>query len=91
MQTPVDKLLKRHAKLVQSDLLKVASHVQREADDWIVNTLMIEGESVPFTYKRKRRYRSLAGQRVNITYYPTEKTVAGMPFEVMHVVCIRIA
>lgn len=91
MPSSVDKLLNRHQKLVQSDMLKVASHVQREQDEWIINTLMIEGQSVPFIYKRKRRYKSLQGQRVNMTYYPSVNVVAGMEFEVMKVVRIRVA
>jgi hypothetical protein len=91
MKSAVDHLLKKHQKLVQSDMLKVASHVQREQDDWIVNTLMIEGQGTPFVYKRKRPYRSLQGQRVNMTYYVDVDTVAGIEFEVMRVVRIRIA
>ncbi len=63
MKSTVDTLLKKHQKLTQSDHMKVASHVQREADEWIVNTLMIEGHNIPFIYKRKRPYRSLTGQR----------------------------
>lgn len=91
MKSTVDTLLKKHQKLIQSDHLKVASHVQREADDWIVNTLMIEGHNIPFIYKRKRPYRSLAGQRVNMTYYAAVENVAGIEFDVMKVVRIRIA
>ncbi|WP_260293146.1 hypothetical protein [Sedimenticola hydrogenitrophicus] len=91
MQSPVDKLLKKHRELVQSDGRMVASHVQREQGEWIINTLMIAGQSVPFIYKRRRRYKSLQGQRVNITYYPTVDAVAGIEFEVMKVVRIRVA
>lgn len=91
MKTDVDTLLKKHAKLVQSDMQKVVSHVQRDQDDWIVNTLMIAGQSTPFIYRRKRLYKSLEGQRVNMTYYPETQRVAGIEFEVMKVVRIRIA
>lgn len=91
MSSGVDRLLKRHPGLVQSDHLKVASHVQREAEEWIINTLMIVGQEVPFVYKRQRRYRSLQGQRVNLTYYPDTDSVAGIEFEVMRVVRIRVA
>ena len=91
MKTDVDNLLNKHGKLVQSDMQKVVSHVQRDQDEWIVNTLMIEGHAVPFIYKRKRLYKSLEGQRVNMTYYPDTDAVAGIEFEVMRVVRIRIA
>jgi hypothetical protein len=91
MQSPVDKLLKKHRKLLQSDRRVVESHVQREQGDWIINTLMIAGQSVPLIYKRKRRYKSLQGQRVNITYYAAVDAVAGIEFEVMKVVRIRVS
>ncbi|RDH89396.1 MAG: hypothetical protein DIZ77_02435 [endosymbiont of Seepiophila jonesi] len=91
MQSEPEKLLKRHPKLVHSDMLRVVSHVQRDEGDWIINTLMLEGHEVPFSYKRKRRYKNIAGQRVNLTYYPGTKAVAGIEFEVMNVVRIKIA
>ncbi len=91
MQTDQEKLLKQHTKLVHSDMLKVTSHVQRDEGDWIINTLLTEGYDVPFNYKRKRRYKNLTGQRVNLTYYPTIKVVAVIEFEVMNVVRIKIA
>lgn len=91
MKSDADKLLKKHANLVHSQMLKVESHVQRESGDWFINTLMIEGYSVPFKYKRKQRYKSLTGQRVNLTYYPTSRNVAGMEIEEMNVVRVRIA
>jgi len=72
-------------------MVKVMSHVQRSAGDWIVNTIMIDGCDVPFKYKRKKEYKDLKGQRVNLTYYPAIETVAGMEFEVMNVVRIKIA
>ena len=91
MQTEPEKLLKKHAQLVHSDNVRVTSHVQREKGDWILNALMIEGCQVPFKYKRSKKYKNLQGQRVNLTYYPATETVAGMEFEVMRVVRIRVA
>jgi len=91
MQSDPEKMLKRHPRLVHSEMLKVASHVQRDEGEWIVNTLMVEGHEVAFSYKRKRRYRDLTGQRVNLTYYPATKLVAGIEFEEMKVVRIKIA
>jgi len=91
MRSETDKLLKMHEKLVQSDMRKVLSHVQRVEGDWFLNTLMIEGCDAPFKYKRKRRYKTLAGQRVNLTYYPEMEEVAGIEFEVMKVVRVRVA
>lgn len=91
MNVSPEKLLEKHRTLIQSDRRKVLSHVQREAGEWIINTLMIDGCDTPFRYKRKRRYRSLAGQRVNLTYYRDEMRVAGLPMEIMTVVRIRRA
>jgi len=91
MASPVDKLLKKHQKLTHSDMLKVVSHVQRESGEWIINTLMIEGHSVPFKFKRKQAYKNVKGQRVNLTYYPSVESIAGMEMEVMNVVRIKIS
>ena len=91
MPSDFNKLLEKHPQLVHSEMLKVASHVQRDENEWIVNTLTVEGYDVPFSYKRKKRYKNLAGQRVNLTYYPSTRAVAGIDFEVMNVVRIRIA
>ena len=85
------KLIKRHEKLTHSDMMKVDSHVQREKDGWFLNTLMIEGCEAPFRYKRKKKYKNLQGQRVNLTYYPTTENVAGMEIEMMSVVRIKIS
>ncbi len=71
--------------------MKVASHVQREAGEWIVNTLMVEGYDVAFKYKRKKLYKNLKGQRVNLTYYSDKEVVAGISIEIMTVVRIKIA
>ena len=90
MKSDVDKLLKKHDKLTHSDMQKVTSHVQRQSGEWIINTLMIEGCSAPFRFKRKDQYRDLKGARVNLTYYPEVETVAGFDMEIMNVVRIRI-
>ena len=84
-----EKLLKKNPSLVHSDELKVASHVQRKLDDWILNTIMIDGHDVPFKFKRKKAYKDLTGASINITYYPESESVAGFDIEVMHVVRIR--
>ena len=52
---------------------------------------MIEGCDVPFKYKRKKPYKDLKGQRVNLTYYAATEMVAGIEFEVMKVVRIKIS
>ena len=91
MKSDPDKLLKKHRNLTHSDMMKVTSHVQRESGEWIINTLMLEGYDVPFKYKRKKRYKSLKGQRVNVTYYPDVELVAGMEFEIMTVVRVKVA
>lgn len=91
MKTDAEKLLARHRQLVHSEMLKVTSHVQRQAGDWIINTLMVEGCEAPFRYRRKKQYRNIQGQRVNLTYYAATETVAGLEFEVMNVVRIKIA
>lgn len=91
MKSEPEKLIARHENLVHSEMRKVISHVQREAGEWIINTLMIEGCDIPFKYKRKKKYKSLKGQRVNLTYYPDIETVAGIRMEVMNVVRIKIA
>jgi hypothetical protein len=85
----VDSMLERHGELVQSDKMRVVSHVQRDQGEWILNTLMLEGYEVPFRYKRKKQYRSLVGARVNLTYYPSTVQVAGMAMETMQVVRIK--
>ena len=91
MKSDVDKLLKKNVQLNQVDLVKVASHVQREIEDgdWVVNTLMLEGYDVPFKYRRKKKYKNLQGAPVNLTYYPQLEKVAGFDMEVMKVVRIR--
>lgn len=90
-KSPVDKMLTNHPDLTHSTDVKVVSHVQREKGEWYINTLMIDGVTVPFTYKRKKLYRSLQGARVNLTYYPSTQQLAGMEMEIMKVVRVRTA
>ncbi|MFT7141621.1 MAG: hypothetical protein ACJAYE_003600 [Candidatus Azotimanducaceae bacterium] len=91
MKSDAEKLLKKNDQLNQLDSVKVVSHVQREVDGrtWVSNSLMLDGYDVPFKYRRKKKYRSLQGARVNLTYYPQIERVAGMDIEVMKVVRIR--
>lgn len=89
MSSDPDKLLQKNRQLNQLDSQKVASHVQREQEDWVLNTLMLEGYDVPFRYSRKKRYRSLEGARVNLTYYPVTETIGGLSIETMKVVRVR--
>lgn len=91
MSKAIDKLLKEHQKLVHTDSIKVVSHVQRKEDDWFINTLMLQDLNVPFKYKRKKQYKSLMDQHVNITYYPETETVAGFDIEIMKVVRVKVA
>jgi hypothetical protein len=89
MQSDPKKLVETHKNLIHSELMKVMSHVQREQDDWILHTLMVEGCDVPFKFKRKGKYKSLKGARVNMTYYSQQETVAGTNFEMMKVVRVK--
>lgn len=91
MNTDEKKLIKKHHELVHSEMQKVVSHVQRNTRDWIINTIMIEGYEVPFRFKRKKPYKNVKGQRVNLTYYPAKENVGGIELEVMNVVRIKIA
>ncbi len=72
-------------------MVKVTSHVQRDTKEWVLNTIMIEGCDVPFKYKRKKVYKNIKGQRVNLTYYPVTESIAGIKMETMKVVRIKIA
>lgn len=85
----IKKLLKKHQQLNQLDMAKVTSHVQRQTDDSVLNTVLLEGYDVPFQYTRGKVYKSLMGGRVNLTYYPVSKSIAGVDFEIMKVVRIR--
>lgn len=89
MKSDPESLLKNNDELIHSDALKVKSHAQRPQEDWVLHTLMIEGYDVPFRFKRQGKYRTLRGARVNLTYYPTQEMVAGIPVEVMKVVRVK--
>lgn len=89
MQSDPVKLVKKHEELTHSDAVKVVSHVQRDKNEWILNTVMIEDCEVPFKFKRKQQYKNLIGARVNITYYASTEVVAGLDFEIMNVVRIK--
>ena len=91
MNTDGNKLTKKHHELVHSEMQKVISHVQRDTREWVINTIMIEGCDVPFKYKRKKTYKNIKGQRVNLTYYLAKEEVAGIELDVMNVVRIKIA
>jgi len=91
-KSAVDKLLDTHQELVHSENMKVISHVQRadrNDDEWYINTIMLENIDTPFKYKRKKQYKSLANQYVNITYYPDNETVAGFDIEIMKIVRLK--
>ncbi|MDF1690075.1 MAG: hypothetical protein P1U35_10740 [Cycloclasticus sp.] len=90
MQSDPKKLVEKHSSLTHSELMKVISHVQRNQGDWVLHTVMVEGCTVPFKFKRKSKYQSLKGARVNMTYYPTQETVAGIDLDIMKVVRIKI-
>ncbi|MFT5813502.1 MAG: hypothetical protein ACI9VT_001254 [Psychroserpens sp.] len=83
-------LTDKHKELTHSEQQTVLSHVQREVDEWYINTIMLKGIDVPFKYRRKKLYKSLQNQQVNITYYPTNELVAGFELEVMKIVRIKI-
>lgn len=91
MNNDPEKLLSKHASLTETSNAKVVSHVQRDEDDWVRHTIMLDGYDVPFVFRRKKAYRSLVGARVNITYYRQTETVAGIDFESMKVVRIKRA
>jgi hypothetical protein len=89
MKSLPEQLTIKHPALTHSDGVRVMSHVQREAGEWFVNTLMIENCEVPFKYRRKKRYKNLEGQQVNLTYYPGVESVAGLEIEIMTIVRIK--
>jgi len=91
LKSDVDKLLEKNRRLNQLDMARVASHVQRKKDGWVLNTIMLEGYDVPFKYSRKKLYQSLQGARINLTYYPQLEQVAGLDIEVMKVVRLKRA
>tara|TARA_R110001583_G_scaffold75595_2_gene207951 strand:- start:450 stop:725 length:276 start_codon:yes stop_codon:yes gene_type:complete len=89
MKSDPEKLTEEHRELTHSDECLVISHVQRESAEWFVNTLMIEDCDIPFKYRRKKRYKSLQGQRVNLTYYPGSESIAGLEIDIMNIVRIK--
>ncbi|MFT2112258.1 hypothetical protein [Marinomonas sp. 2405UD68-3] len=82
-------LLKKNEQLIHSDAKRVVSHVQRQKGEWILHTIMLEDCDVPFRFKRQKKYMSLDGCRVNLTYYADTELVAGMSMEIMKVVRIK--
>jgi hypothetical protein len=92
MQSDPNELLKAHHQLTHSEMKRVISHTQREKGDWFINSIMIEGCDIPFKYKRKTKYKQLnKGQRINLTYYSQTEEVAGLKFETMKVVRIKVS
>lgn len=85
MATEPKKLVKKPDPMIQSDGLKVISHVQRKQQEWILHTLMCEGIDVPFKFKRPKKYQNLKGAKVNLSYYPATEIIAGMEMEIMKV------
>lgn len=90
-KSPAQKLVDAHRQLTHSETMKVESHVQRQENEWWINTLMIHNYDVSFKYKRKKPYKSLQGAMVNITYYPDTEDIAGIAFEFMKVVRLKIS
>jgi hypothetical protein len=82
-------LLIENQNLIYTCMQKVESHVQRQQDNWILNTVLINGYDVPFKYKRQRMYRSLKGLRVDLIYYASSEKIAGIDFEMMNVIKIN--
>ncbi len=85
------KFLAENEQLVHSKMKKVESHVQRQIDNWVQNTILIEDCDIPFKYKRQKKYKSLQGARVDIIYYPSNEDIAGIPFEYMKVIKINLS
>ena len=90
-KSDISKLLEKHENMTHSEMMEVISHVQRQDEGWMINTIMVKGYDVPFKFRRKKTYKNLIGTRVNLTYYPTHEDVAGIEFEVMKVVRIKVA
>lgn len=83
-----EAILQKHNQLVHCELMKVTSHIQRFNGECMLNTLMVDGYDCPFKYCRKYKFQSLAGKRVDLTYYPTIEVVAGFEVDIMQVVHI---
>ncbi|WP_398353652.1 hypothetical protein [Shewanella pealeana] len=89
VKSTVDKMLVKHDKLVHSEGVKVCSHTQRVKDEWVQHTVMIDDCQTPFTFRRTKKYKSLNGARVNITYYADTQGVAGFEMDIFKVVRIK--
>ena len=89
VKTDANKLVQKHEGLIHSVKQKVVSHTQRDKGEWIMHTVMLDGVDVPFKFKRKDKYQSLNGARVNLTYYLASENVAGISFPIMNVVRIK--
>ena len=89
MKSELDKMLTTHDKLVHSEGVKIISHTQRDVEEWVQHTVMIEGCDAPFKFRRPKKFKCLKGNRVNMTYYPETEKVAGFEIEVMKVVRIK--
>ncbi|WP_299007222.1 hypothetical protein [uncultured Shewanella sp.] len=90
-KTTLDKMLNRHDKLIHSEAMKVVSHTQREKEEWVLHTLMVAGCETPFKFRRTQKYKSLAGARVNMTYYSDVEQVAGFDVDIFKIVRIKRA
>nr|WP_283105804.1 hypothetical protein [Shewanella kaireitica] len=82
-------MLDQHQQLVHSENVSVLSHVQREKDDWVLHTVMIENCDTAFKFKRRKKYKCLKGARVNMTYYSATEGIAGFEIDVFKVVRIK--
>ena len=89
MKSQLDKMLTTHDKLVHSEGVKIISRTQRDVEEWVQHTVMIEGCDAPFKFRRPKKFKCLKGNRVNMTYYPETEKVAGFEIEVMKVVRIK--
>lgn len=89
MKSIPEEILAKHPNVIHTEDKTVLSHIQREDGDWFVNTIMINDCDVPFTYRRPKKYKSLKGQKVNITFYPDIEKLAGFDMEIMRVVRLR--
>jgi hypothetical protein len=47
-KTEAKSLTDKHKDLTHSEHQTVLSHVQREVDEWYLNTIMLKGIDVPF-------------------------------------------
>ncbi|MCK8045402.1 hypothetical protein MSG37_10925 [Shewanella sp. 1CM18E] len=89
MKSNVDKMLVKHDQLIHSEGVKVCSHTQRMKDDWVLHTIMIDNCDTPFTFKRTKKYKSLSGASVNMTYYADKQGIAGFEMDIFKVVRIK--